>query len=158
MKKLRVGIFSFTCDEGCSISFLEILNSKFEDWKDFLEFKRFRLIQSRSELEHLDVAFVEGAISTRKEKEKIKKIRKVAKKVVAIGNCAIDGFVSAQRNLFDESKKNEIKFILKKFGHMDRVLSVKDVVKVDEEVPGCPMIESKFIEVVEKYLKEFGVK
>jgi len=158
MRKLKVGIFSFTCDEGCSINFLEILNSKFKEWGGFLDFKHFRLIQSKSNLKNLDIAFIEGAISTKKEKEKAKKIRRIAKKVVAIGNCAIEGFISAQRNSFDEGRKREIEPILKKFGHMDKVLSVKDVIEVDDEVPGCPMLETKFIEIMERYLKEFGVK
>ncbi len=156
--KLKVGIFSFTCDEGCSMVFLEILNQKFFEWNDLIEFKHFRLIQSKSEIKNLDVAFVEGAISTKEELKKIKVIRKNSKKLVLLGSCAISGSPSNLRNFFDEKKKEEIKEIIKKFGHMKKVLAVKEVVKADEEVPGCPMQEEKFVEIVEKFLKEFGVK
>ena len=34
---------------------------------------------------------------------------------------------------------------------------VKDVVPIDDEVPGCPMEENVFLNVLDKYLKEFGV-
>ncbi|MEM5790918.1 MAG: hypothetical protein QXP77_02640 [Candidatus Aenigmatarchaeota archaeon] len=154
-KKLRVGIFSFTCDEGCSITFLEILNKKFFEWKDLIEFNHFRLIQSKSEVKNLDIAFVEGAISTKEELKKIKNIRKNSKKLVLLGSCAISGSPSNLRNFFDEERKEEIKEILKKFGHREKVLAVKEIVKADEEVPGCPIQEEKFVEVMEKLLKEF---
>lgn len=154
-RKLRVGIFSFTCDEGCSINFLEILNKKFFEWKDLIEFKHFRLIQSKSEIKNLDIAFVEGAISTKEELKKIKNIRKNSKKLVLLGSCAISGSPSNLRNFFDEERKEEIKEIIKKFGHREKVLAVKEIVKADGEVPGCPIQEEKFVEVMEKLLKEF---
>jgi coenzyme F420-reducing hydrogenase gamma subunit len=154
MKKLKVAFFSLTCDEGCSVSFLELLNKKYEEWKGFLDFKAFRLIQEKEELKDIDLAFVEGAVSSEKEKNLLKKIRKVSKKVVALGSCAISGSPSNMRNFFDKETVEEIKPILSKFGHLEKALSVKDVIKVDEEVPGCPMIEEEAIKVVEKYLKE----
>ena len=153
MKKLRIGIFSFTCDEGCSISFLEILNKKFFEWKDFIDFKHFRLLQSKSEIKNLDFAFVEGAISNKGEVKKIKEIRKNAKNLILIGNCAISGSPSNSRNFFDEERKKEIEPIIRKFGHLKKVLSVKDVVKVDGEIPGCPLEEDKFVRFFEKIIE-----
>jgi coenzyme F420-reducing hydrogenase gamma subunit len=157
MKKLKVGLFSFTCDEGCSIVFLEILNKKFFEWKDVLEFKHCRILQSKSEIKDLDVAFIEGAISTYREVEKLNEIRNNTKKLVAIGSCAIAGAPSNIRNFLDKEKTEEIKPILEKFGHREKVSSVSELVTVDESVPGCPMEETKFVEIMEKYIKEFGV-
>ena len=34
---------------------------------------------------------------------------------------------------------------------------VHDVVRVDDSVPGCPMLESSFLNVLNKSLKEFGI-
>src|SRR3989344_9575723 len=90
-RKLNVGIFSFTGDEGCVIVFTEILNYKIAEWKGLINFKSARVLQSKNEIEDIDVAFVEGAISTYKEEEKLKEIRAKSRKVVAIGTCAIDG-------------------------------------------------------------------
>ena len=61
-KKLKIGIFSFTCDEGCSIVFIELLNDNFAKWKDIIEFKHFRALKSKNEITDIDVAFIEGAI------------------------------------------------------------------------------------------------
>jgi len=156
-KKLRVGIFSFTGDEGCVITFLEILNIYFFKWKDIIEFKYARVLQSKNEVKDIDVSFVEGAISSPREEKSIKKIRKNSKRVVAIGSCAIDGSPSNHRNFFDAARKKEIMPIIKKFNLNKRVEPLNKFIKVDTIVPGCPMMEGKFIEVLNKYFKEFGI-
>jgi len=155
--KLKVGLFSFTSDEGCSMIFLELMNNHFSDWEKSIDFKYFRLLKSKNELKNIDVAFVEGAISTFKEEAKLKKIRKNSKKLVAIGSCATNGSPSNQRNFFSDDTKNEIRFVLDNFGHRDKVSPLNEIVKVDDYVPGCPMEEEKFLEVLDKYLKEFKV-
>ena len=76
---------------------------------------------------------------------------------MAIGNCAIDGSPSNLRNFFSEDTKKEIKIILDRFGHRDKVSALNEIVKVDDNVPGCPMEENKFLEVLNKYLKDFKV-
>lgn len=152
-----MGIFSFTGDEGCVIQFLEILNYKFFDWVDKVEFKNARVLKSGNEITPLDVAFIEGAISNVKEEAKLKAIRAASKKVVAIGSCAISGAPSNHRNFFDEKTKEEILPILQHFGHREKVVPIYDLIQVDDQVPGCPIIEQSFVQMMEKYLKEFGV-
>jgi len=156
MPKLRVGIFSFTGDEGCVITFLEILNTKFFEWIDRVEFVNVRVLQKKVTMENIDVAFVEGAISNEKEVAKLLEIRKNAKKIVAIGSCAISGAPSNHRNLFDQKTLLEIKPILEHFHHREKVVALNQLILVDDTVPGCPIIEEKFIEVMEKYIRELG--
>ncbi|MEM5872514.1 MAG: hypothetical protein QXD55_01500 [Candidatus Aenigmatarchaeota archaeon] len=155
--KLKVGLFSFTSDEGCSMIFLELMNSYFFKWKDLIDFKYFKLLKSKNELKDLDVAFVEGAISTFKEEKKLREIRKNSKILVAIGSCAVNGSPSNQRNFFSQDTKNEIKMILDNFGHKDKVSALSEIIKVDFSVPGCPMDENVFLDVLNKCLKEFKV-
>lgn len=157
MKKLKIGIFSFTGDEGCVINFLEILNYKFFEWKDHINIKYCKALKSKNVLENIDVAFVEGAISNKKEVRILKKIRKNSKKIVAIGSCAIDGSPANHRNFFDRATKKEIRPIMKKFGHIKKVVPLNKIVEVDAEVPGCPIIEKAFVDCLENYLKEFKV-
>jgi coenzyme F420-reducing hydrogenase gamma subunit len=155
--KLKVGLFSFTSDEGCSMIFLELMNNHFFEWEKLIDFKYFKLLKSKNELKDLDVAFVEGAISTFKEEKRLKEIRKNSKRLVAIGSCAVNGSPSNQRNFFSDDTKKEIKMTLDNFGHKDKVSALNEIVKVDENVPDCPMDEDKFLEVLDKYLKEFKV-
>jgi coenzyme F420-reducing hydrogenase gamma subunit len=157
MKKLKMGLFSFTSDEGCSMIFLELMNDRFSEWEKNIDFKYFKLLKSKNELKNLDVAFVEGAISTAKEEKKLKEVRKNSKRLVAIGSCADNGSPSNQRNFFSEDMKKEIRFVLDEFGYRNKVSALNEIVKVDDTVPGCPMEEEKFLEVLNKYLKEFKV-
>jgi len=157
MKKLKVGWFSFTGCEGSIIIFIELMNENFFKWRDVIDFKYFRTFKSKNDMEDLDVAFVEGAISNYKEEEMLKQIRKNCKKLVAIGNCACTGNPSNLRNFFDSDTKQEIQFILDRFGHREKVSALSEIVKVDDSIPGCPMIEDLFLQKLKQYLKDFGV-
>ena len=156
-KKLKVGWFSFTCSEDSTIVFVELMNDNFFKWKDLIEFKYFRTLKGKNDMSDLDVAFVEGAISNKVEEEHLKNIRRNCKKLVAIGSCAVTGSPSNQRNFFDENTKKEIQFILDKFNFREKVSPLSEIVKVDDNVPGCPMVEEAFLAILDKYLKEFGV-
>ena len=156
-KKLNIGWFSFTCCEDSSIVFIEMLNEHYKEWFELLNFKHARIFQRKNTLKGIDVAFVEGAISSKDAVKKLKEIRKNCKRLVAIGSCAVQGMPSAQRNNFDEKTKQEIQFLLDRFKHTDKVYSLKELVKVDYEVSGCPMEEGKFLEVLDKCLKEFKI-
>ena len=157
-KKLRVGWFSFTCCEDSTIIFTELLNDYFFKWKNLLDIRYAKALKTKNILDQLDVAFVEGAISSQNQVDKLKKIRGLSTKLVAIGSCAVSGFPSAQRNLFDIATLAEIKPILERFAYLSKVLRIDEVVKVDAVVPGCPMDEDKFLSVLGQLLIEFGIK
>ncbi len=153
--KLRVGIFSFTGDEGCVITFLEVLNYKFFEWKDKIDLVYARTLRSKNDLTNLDVAFVEGAISTPLEEAKLKEIRANSKVVVAIGTCAINGLPSAQRNNFPDELKKEIAPLVQLLGQFERMKAPTEIIQVEETVPGCPMLETSFVQAMEKYIKQW---
>lgn len=157
VKKLRLGWFSFSCCEDSTIIFTELLNDYYREWKDKIEFVSAKVLQKRSKIEDLDVAFVEGAIASQKQEESLIAIRKTSKRLVAVGACACVGMPSSQRNLFDENIKGEIKNILIRFQYAEKVKKLSEVVKVDDQVPGCPMDENIFLQVINKYLKEFNL-
>lgn len=157
MPKLRIGWFSFSCCEDSSILMTELLNDHWEDWKDKLEFVHARILKSHNELKDLDVAFVEGAIANKENREELLKIRANSKKLVAVGSCACTAIPSGQRNQFDENCKNAMQYLLDRYGYEKEVLPLDKVVQVDDKIPGCPMVEAIFLKTVDKYLKEFGI-
>ena len=156
-KKLKIGWFSFSCCEDSTIMFVELLNEHYKEWLPLIEFRHANVLQSKNELSDIDVAFVEGAIAHDHDEEKLKKIREVSKKLVAIGSCAVKGNPSNQRNDFSPEKLQRIQPFITAWGLKEKVKTLKDCVIVDDEVDGCPMKEDVFIEVLTKYLKEFGV-
>lgn len=154
--KLKLGWFSFTCSEDSTITFTELLNTHYKDWFSKIEFVHARILRKEDEdLKIMDVAFVEGAVSSDKQAEKLKIIREKAKVLVAVGSCAVLGAPSNQRNFFDQMRLDEIKPILEKFQYKDKVQKVSDVVKVDESIPGCPMNEQIFLKILNKCLDKF---
>ena len=153
--KLNVGWFSFTCCEDSTIVFIELMNERFFEWRKLINFKYFRTFKTNNSIDDLDIAFVEGAISSKKEEKTLRKIRENSKKLVAIGSCACTGSPANQRNFFDEKTKNEIQFILDRFNHKEFVLPLSDLVKVDDYISGCPMDEKIFLAKLNQYFKEF---
>ena len=147
-KKIRIGWFSFTCCEDSTIVMTEIMNDHWEEWKKLFDFRHARVLKTKNTLDEMDIAFVEGAISSEKQAEDLKEIRGKARLLVAIGACACVGMPSGQRNTFSEKQKQEIEFLLVRFAQLPKVLKLSDVVKVDAQVPGCPMDPKNFLAVV----------
>ena len=156
MPKIRIGWFTFTCFEDSTIIFTELLNKHYKEWFERLEFVHARVLRKddTKEIQHMDIAFVEGAISSDTQEKKLKKIRQQATTLVAIGSCAVTGAPSNQRNFFKENQTVEIKEILAKFKYKEKVLKLSDVVKVDVVIPGCPMNEQIFLDLMNKVLKQ----
>jgi NAD-reducing hydrogenase small subunit len=102
--------------------------------------------------ENVDIALVEGAVANEDNLREIRRIRERSKVLVAFGDCAVTGNVTALRNLFrlddvlDRSyKENSAIVVGLPLGGdgivpklLDRVLRIQDVVPVDYFLPGCP--------------------
>jgi len=154
-KRIRVGFFSFTCCEGCMIQFMECLNKRYDKWMAKMDVVHFRALRKDKgkNVENLDIAFVEGAISTKSEKEKLLKIRKKSKKLVAFGSGAVSGYPSDQRNCFDSKLKKKISPVVKKLGQISKISPLNKFVKVDDEMDGCPVTQKEIIKKIDGYLK-----
>jgi coenzyme F420-reducing hydrogenase gamma subunit len=151
MKK-KVGVFSFTCCEGCVISFLEILNKKYDEYMKKINIVNMRTLRTFKQIKPMDIAFIEGAISTESEIRKLKEIRKKSKKIIALGSGAIDGYPSNQRNKFSAEKKKTIQPLIEKFHQIKTIEPIKKFIKVDDVIKGCPVDEELLIKKIDGYL------
>jgi sulfhydrogenase subunit delta len=157
-QKLIIGWFSFTCSEDSTILFTELLNDHFHEWKKLLEFRYAKWLKSDNRLENLDVAFVEGAISSPSQAEELKKIRANSKYLIAIGACACTGQPSAARNDLKEGDLNfKTAWYLSHFDYNQNVQKLSDLVTVDDQINGCPMDPNLFQQILTKYLKLFNI-
>lgn len=136
--------------------FAEILNDHFFMVQEKFDIIHAKVLQNVNKWEEMDVAFVEGAIANKEQEETLKKIRGLSKTLVAIGSCACTGMPSASRNNFDEATIHEIRFIKDKFNLLDKVHPLKDIVKVDMEVNGCPMDENRFLDALNAVIRMYG--
>jgi len=151
MSKPRIGVFSLTGCEGCS---LQILNCEDEilDLLTHVDIVNFReAIDERSE--DYDIAFIDGAISTQADAEETRHIRSRAKVLVAIGACACTGGLNVLKNYQDPKQVRE-----RVYGAdsewMDTIEAqpLDAVVDVDIKLPGCPMSKEEFLHVVKAVL------
>jgi NAD-reducing hydrogenase small subunit len=101
--------------------------------------------------EGVDIALVEGAVANEDHLREIQLIRRRSAILIAFGDCAVTGNVTALRNLFRVEDVLNCAYrensavvqgvpggdgIVPRL--LDRVLRVHDVVPVDYFLPGCP--------------------
>lgn len=153
-QKISIALFSFTSCEGCVMETLNLFNEKFFELKNTYEFRHARVLKQKNSLESIDIAFVEGAISTQKELSKLKEIREKSKILIAIGGCGINGWPSTQRNNFEEQKKQEFGELIARFNQLQFIQTIPNSVKVDKLIQGCPIKREEF----ERTLKETTIE
>jgi NAD-reducing hydrogenase small subunit len=113
--------------------------------------------------QNVDVAIVEGAVSSQDDLEKIRKVRERTRFVVALGDCAITSNVSGMRNQIpvktllesiyidgasvDKGVPSDIPVLLK------HAVPLHDVIKIDLHVPGCPPSAPSILFVINELLE-----
>lgn len=147
--KLKTGFYSLT---GCAGDLLRIINieDKLLEIFDKLELMDFALASSRKAHNKVDVAFVEGSVTTQKDLEYVKKIRENSNVLVAIGDCAVWGGIQASLTGMDvkELMKSVYNTEENYYGFLGEHKAISEVVKVDYELPGCPIEAEEFIELL----------
>ena len=153
MSKPKVAFFDFTCCEGCQIELTNFGDQAFLELLNHIEIVEFREGMTEK-ADHIDIAFIEGAIASPEHEEKLKDIRSRSTKLVAVGACAVTGVPASQRNTFTPEQKEAIQFLVDRFGALPEVKKVADVVTVDASVPGCPMNADMFLKAVNGLVAE----
>lgn len=144
--KLRVGVFDFTGCEGCELNHLNFENQLL-DILGHVEFVEWREAMD-GRADELDVAFVEGSLSTPDCIQRIHVIRRKTRILVAIGACAVQGGVNGLKNIQPiEEVREEVYGEDKYLFPTLPALPLSSVVKVDFEVRGCPMTQEEFLKV-----------
>ena len=148
MSKLRMATIWLDGCSGCHMSFLD-MDERLLELADKVELVYSPLVDVKVFPEQVDLALVEGAVSSEEDLVKIRKIRKHTKFLVSLGDCAITGNVPAMRNPFPLAEVLERAYFENAATNqqvpvqvvpplLDRVRPVHEVVKVDLFVPGCP--------------------
>lgn len=145
--KPKIGIYEFT---GCAGDALLILDCEKEllDIFQAADIQSFLMAKSDNIDRDLDVALVEGSVTTDREIEELKDIRSRAKIVVAIGLCATTGGLQARFIDPKEYKQNFKKVYGDvKMTHTKAVQSkpINAYIDVDFYLPGCPIGKEQFL-------------
>ncbi len=145
--KPKIGIYELT---GCAGDALLILDCENEllDIFQAADIQSFLMAKSDNIDGDLDVALVEGSVTTEREIEELKDIRNRAKIVVAIGLCATVGGLQARFTDPKEWKEN----LKKVYGDVEmthtkavRSKPIDAYINVDFYLPGCPISKDQFL-------------
>jgi len=148
-RKLRVATTSLAGCFGCHTSFLDI-DERLLDLLQRVELDRSPL----TDIKHCgpcDIGIIEGGVCNAENVHVLREFRASCKILIAIGACAINGGLPAQRNhlsiasileevyhaqlgLVDGFIPNDPELPLP----LDKVYPLHEVVKIDCFIPGCP--------------------
>jgi len=163
MKKARVGTIWLDGCSGCHMSFLD-MDERLIELSAYMDVVYSPYVDAKEIPEDVDLFIVEGALSTDHDLKIIKEIRKKSKLILALGDCAITGNISAMKNLvgtdavlekgyFDLADFNKGEYpdeIVPKL--LDKVIPLNEAIDVDFFVPGCPTPADAIYEVVKGVL------
>jgi len=149
----KIAIVSLTACEGCQIALLD-LGKRFFDFLDKVELVDFNLLEEKEFPKgKLDIVFVEGNPIRKEEIKILKSIRKQARLLVVIGNCAALGGIPEMKNY--QNKKKTIRYIYKNVMKVPNpdIKEIDNFVKVDFTIPGCPINNEEFLKYVKILIK-----
>ena len=153
MDRLKLATVWFGGCSGCHMSFLD-LDEALIGLTEKVEIVFSPIVDTKEYPENVDLVLIEGAVCNEEHVEMAHKIRQRTKLIVAFGDCAVTGNVTAMRNqlgtgnaenvlqrayieLADVSKRiPQLKGIVPAL--LERVMPIHEVVRVDYFLPGCP--------------------
>lgn len=150
MSKLRVATTSLAGCFGCHMSFLDI-DERLLDLVELVEFDRSPL----TDIKHCgpcDLGIIEGGLCNAENVHVLREFRENCRVLIAIGACAVNGGLPAQRNHLPLGQVLEEVYHT---GHgvaqgsrvpndpeipllLNQVHPLHEVVKIDYTLPGCP--------------------
>lgn len=145
----RIATTSLAGCFGCHMSFLDI-DERFLALIEHVDFDRSPL----TDIKHCgvcDIGLIEGGVCNAENVHVLREFRAQCTILIAVGACAINGGLPAQRNhiplqeLFNEvylQRRNLTGGIIPNDPELplllDKVYPLHEVVKIDYSIPGCP--------------------
>ena len=139
MSKPTLAVFKLASCDGCQLSILDV-EDLLLDVAGAVDIVNFPEASSRVLPGPYDVGLVEGSITSEHDRQRLLDIRAQCGLLVAIGACATTGGIQALRNALDvEELAASVYPNPEYFETLDRSTPISEHVRVDLEVPGCPV-------------------
>ncbi|MDQ3061142.1 MAG: NADP oxidoreductase [Pseudomonadota bacterium] len=149
-RKLKLATVSLGGCFGCHMSFLDI-DERLLQLIELVEFDRSPLTDIK-EIGRCDIGLIEGGLCNAENVHVLRDFRAHCKVIVAVGACAINGGLPAQRNHLDVgqmmrdvycnqtgiSAQSQVPSDPELPLPLNRVHPIHEVVHVDYFLPGCP--------------------
>lgn len=133
---------------GCHMSFLD-MDERIIQLAGQVDVVCSPIVDRKNFPDHIDIALVEGSVSTNEDEHKIRLLRQRTRTLIAFGDCAVTGNVPAMRNAFPlaalfsraysetatAQQQNPAENLPQLLTH---ARPVHEIVPVDIFIPGCP--------------------
>ncbi len=154
-EKLKVGIYGLT---GCGGDQLTILNCEDEllEIAAAMDLVSFLMAKSDNQEGALDLALVEGSVSTKDNEDLVQDVRSRSKTLVTIGSCSCFGGPQAMKAGDGAWNERMEKIYGPSRPHPTEPMEarpVSAVVKVDYRIPGCPISKGQFLQTLSRILR-----
>ena len=146
-EKPKIGVFKFTGCAGCQMEIFR-MEDRFLDLLKLFDITYWKMAKRENDDSGWDIALVEGGISTPREIEEIKHIRKKTKFLVAFGDCAIGGCIPSIRNWIPQMESEYLVYPDASTICSTKVLGIGEYVKVDAVLKGCPPHRDTILELL----------
>jgi len=153
--KPRIAVHKFSSCDGCQLAFIN-LGEPLLELTQLVDILHFAEAGPLDEDAMVDIAFIEGSISTTEDVMRLEKIRHNSQYLITIGACATSGGIQALRNM-----ANTGEWIADLYANpsviksLDNSTAINDHVKVDLELWGCPINQQQLLSAIRSLL--FGV-
>ena len=146
--KPTVAVHKFSSCDGCQLAFLD-LGEDLLTLTAQVDIRHFAEAGILGEDEAVDIAFIEGSISTPADEERIRRIRNNSRLLITLGACATAGGLQALRNLADAKAWTAAVYASPEYiSSLDKVQPIRDLVPVDFELWGCPVNSRQILAAV----------
>ncbi|MCR4417785.1 MAG: oxidoreductase [Ignavibacteria bacterium] len=165
MDKIKFATVWLAGCSGCHMSFLD-LDEWLIDLSEKVELVFSPFMDNKDYPDGVDLCLIEGAVANEENYHFLKEIRKKTKTLVSFGDCALNGNVTALRNLHGKADKS-LELSYKKLVNLnnisefdynsiskllDRVRPLHEIVKIDYFLPGCPPDAARIKFLLEKLI------
>ncbi len=153
--KPRIAVHKFSSCDGCQLAILNMGEDLLllHELVDVAHFAEAGAVDPDAAV---DIAIVEGSVSTPDEVERIKGIRERSRYLITVGACATAGGIQALRNLADAGEWIKAVYAQPEYiNSLDTSTAIAGHVKVDLELWGCPVNGRQVIAALRALL--FGV-
>ncbi len=150
--KLKLAVYKFSSCDGCQLQILNLEEALLE-LADAVEIAFFLEARRGVTPGPYDIGLVEGSVSTPREEELIRQIRRECRTLVTIGACATSGGAQALRNWADVDEF--CRYVYPEPQHIQALETSTPIaahVFVDFELRGCPINHLQVLELISAVL------
>ena len=153
--KPKIAVHKFASCDGCQLAFLNA-GEALLTLASMVEITHFPEAGPIGEDIKVDIAFVEGSITTPADSNRIQRIRENSKYLITIGACATAGGLQALRNFANVEEWIAAVYATPEYIQtLATSTPIRNHVKVDLELWGCPVSAQQTLRAVRDLL--FGV-